>query len=241
MVSAPPEDADVETASAGYASRFDSSVGRWMLRRQLEITMELLRDKGRSTILDVGGGHGQVAPDLARLGHHVTVLASSTRAVSAALRPAITEGSVHLVVGDFREPPVEPRSFDIVISYRLLAHAHDLHGLVAGIARSADRTVLVDYATSSSFNAVADTFFSAKKKVERNTRPFHVLRDNEVNHLFRENGCRLAARRPQFFWPMALHRALRAAWIARGLETLPALVGARALFGSPVIARFDRV
>ena len=240
-MSTPLEDADVETASFGYAKRFDSPVGRWMLDRQLAITLDLLRGKRPSTILDVGGGHGQVAASLSQRGHRVTVLASSPSAVSSGLRPSIRSGAVRLLVGDLREPPVEPRSFDIVLCYRLLAHAYDLPGLIAGLTRPAERTVIVDYASTRSFNAASQLLFSAKKRIEKNTRPFRVLRDAHVALLFGEGGCRPVACRPQFFWPMALHRVLGSAWMARALEAPMAAIGLRALFGSPVIARFDRV
>lgn len=237
----PLEDADVETASAGYASRFDSGVGRWMLERQLLATLDLLSDRTRTSILDVGGGHGQLAPDLARRGHRVSVLASSEAAVSAALKPHVRSGQVRLVTGNLREPPVAPRSFDVVLCFRMLAHAHDLPGLIAGLARPAERSIIVDYATSRSFNAVAGPLFGAKQRVEKNTRPFRVLPNDELEHLFLETGCRSTGRRPQFFWPMALHRALRSALVSRALEAPATLLGMRTMFGSPVIARFDRV
>jgi len=239
-VSAPLEDADVETASLGYAGRFDSSVGRWMLERQLSATLALLPDPGPLKILDVGGGHGQTATALAERGHHVSILASSPKAVNPTLQKAVDAGTVTLIVGDLRQPPVEPRAYDVVLSYRLLAHAYDLDGLVSGLTSTASRCVVVDYATSRSFNALADLFFAAKKQVEKNTRPFRVMSDLAIATAFGKCGFRAAGRRPQFFWPMALHRALGLAPLARALEAPPALLGLRAFFGSPVIARFDR-
>ncbi|HRB12833.1 MAG TPA: class I SAM-dependent methyltransferase, partial [Vicinamibacteria bacterium] len=136
--------------------------------------------------------------------------------------------------------PVDAKSMDAVVSYRLLAHARDLRGLVAGLCRPARVAVIVDYATTRSFNAAADLLFSAKKRVERNTRPFLVMSDAEVSTLFRQNGFHLRERRPQFFWPMALHRALKSPGLSRGLEAAARALGLKALFGSPVIARFDR-
>ncbi|HQZ18832.1 MAG TPA: class I SAM-dependent methyltransferase [Vicinamibacteria bacterium] len=239
-MSAPLEDADVETASAGYARRFDSPVGGWMLATQAGITADLLRDLPGASVLDVGGGHGQIAPVLADRGHRVSVLASSPAAVATTLRPTIDSGRVNLLTGDLRNPPVDAKSMDAVVSYRLLAHARDLRGLVAGLCRPARVAVIVDYATTRSFNAAADLLFSAKKRVERNTRPFLVMSDAEVSTLFRQNGFHLRERRPQFFWPMALHRALKSPGLSRGLEAAARALGLKALFGSPVIARFDR-
>ncbi len=234
------EDADLETASADYAQRFDSPVGQWMLATQADISLDLLTDLPGASVLDVGGGHGQTAPILAGRGFKATVLASSPLAVAATLRPAIDSGAVTLKTGDLGLPPLEPKSVDVVLSYRLLAHARDLPRLIEGLCRSARTAVIVDYATSRSFNAVADLFFGAKKQVERNTRPFAVMSDASVADLFRRNGFHLRKRRPQFFWPMALHRALGSPGLSRALEGLARALGLRSLFGSPVIARFDR-
>lgn len=240
-VTAPLEDADVETASAGYAKRFDSRVGRFMLETQLRVTMEILADLKSPSILDVGGGHGQVGPALAFGGSDVTVLASDPSAVAATLRPMVDAGALSLITGPLNAPPVEERSFDVVVSYRLLAHTHDLPALIAGLTRPARTAVVVDYATKRSFNALADLLFGAKKKVESNTRPFLVMKDADVEALFKKNGFKRRARRPQFFWPMALHRALNSPSLSRSLENVAGMCGLRALFGSPVIARFDRV
>ena len=239
-MNAPLEDADVETASDGYAKRFDSPTGEWMLAVQRGITIDLLRDLPSASVLDVGGGHGQIAPALADRGHRVAVLASSPAAAAGVLRPSLESGRVQLLTGDLRNPPLEPKSVDAVVSYRLLAHARDLPGLVAGLCRPARVTVIVDYATTRSFNAAADFFFAAKKQVERNTRPFLVMSDTQVASLFRQNGFHIRERRPQFFWPMALHRALKSPGLSRGLEAAASVLGLKALFGSPVIARFDR-
>ena len=240
-MSAPPEDADVETASDGYARRFDSAAGRYMLARQMDATLMMLEGLDGASIVDVGGGHGQTAPALANREHAMTVLASAPEAVSASLRPHLDRGAIRLVTGPLREPPLVAEGFDVAMSYRLLAHANDLEGLIAALTRLAKRAVIVDYATTRSFNAVADMMFAAKKGIEKNTRPFLVLRDADVARLFAVYGFRPKGRVPQFFWPMALHRALDAPALSRALEAGAAAFGLRALFGSPVIARFDRV
>lgn len=238
-MNAPLEDADVETASAGYAVRFDSAVGRWMLETQERLTLEILGASNGRTLVDVGGGHGQIAPSLAARGFVVSVLASSAAAIGESLRPSVDASRVRCIVGDLRDPGAAG-PFDVVLSYRLLAHARDLGALIAGLAAGAGTSVVVDYATTRSFNAVADALFGAKKSVEKNTRPFLVFTDARVETEFAKHGFRRVDRRPQFFWPMALHRALGSVALARALEGVARALGLVALFGSPVIARFDR-
>ena len=212
-----------------------------MLETQLKITLDLLRDLDAPTVLDVGGGHGQVAPALAISAAAVTVLASTKEAVAVTLAPVIDAGGLALITGDLRRPPVAPKSFDVVLSYRLLAHCHDLPALIKGMTDTARTAVVVDYATKRSFNALADLLFAAKKNIEHNTRPFLVMRDADIADLFAQHGFKRRERRPQFFWPMALHRALNSPHFSRVLEACAGAIGLRARFGSPVIARFDRV
>ena len=49
-------------------------------------TRDLLRDLPGASVLDVGGGHGQMAPSLTEQGHRVSVLTSSPRAIAPMLK-----------------------------------------------------------------------------------------------------------------------------------------------------------
>jgi hypothetical protein len=121
----------------------------------------------------------------------------------------------------------------------LLPHVSRWPDLVAELARVAHHAVLVDYPTSRSVNAVSGLFFGLKKGVEGNTRPFRVFRDDEVAGAFAVHGFAPTGRRPQFLFPMALHRALGAASVARTLEGAGAGLGLTRLLGSPVILRLE--
>src|SRR3972149_2530813 len=54
------EDADVETSSEAYARRFAGPVGEFFLEVQAAATLDLLRPWPGSSLLEVGGGHGQL-------------------------------------------------------------------------------------------------------------------------------------------------------------------------------------
>jgi len=72
-----PETADIETASDDYAGRFAGAVGAWMLKIQEAAVLDLLQDHPGVTVLDVGGGHGQLAVPLCREKYPVTVVGSA--------------------------------------------------------------------------------------------------------------------------------------------------------------------
>jgi len=233
------EDADVETSSEGYARRFAGPVGRFFLDRQAEATLELLRPFPGASVLDVGGGHAQVTGPLLEAGHAVTILGSDA-SCEARVAEWTATGRARFVAGDLLAPPIPDRSHDVVLSYRLLPHVLRWPELVAVLSRLSRLAVVVDYPTRRSVNAAADLFFGLKKGVEGHTRPFTVFSDADVERAFASHGFVPTGRRPQFFFPMALHRGLRSAGLARALERAASGLGLTRVLGSPVILRLER-
>jgi 2-polyprenyl-3-methyl-5-hydroxy-6-metoxy-1,4-benzoquinol methylase len=191
-------------------------------------------------VLDVGGGHGQLTRPLLDAGFDVTVLASGPDACGADVRALSREGRLRLECGDLLHAPWPDRAFDAVVCFRLLPHARDWRALAAELARLAAVSVVLDYPTLRSVNAVSGALFGLKHRVEGDTRPFTVFRDREVAAALAAHGFEVTARRPQFFFPMVLHRALRSRRLARALEASAAAAGLTRTLGSPVILRLER-
>ena len=233
------EPADIETASDAYAQRFSGSAGSWMLRVQEKAVIGWLRDGEGGAVVDVGGGHGQLAGPMAGAGLAVTVLGSAP-SCAARIRELIDRGQAVFVEGDPTALPFESRSFDAAICIRLLTHSPDWRILVHELCRVARNAVIVDYPASRSVNCLSGMLFGAKKRIEGNTRPFVVFRHAEVAEVFAEAGFEPAGRKPQFFLPMVLHRVLRCPCLSAFLEGCCRCLGLTALFGSPVLARYRR-
>jgi SAM-dependent methyltransferase len=233
------EDADLETSSEAYARRFAGEVGAFFLEVQAEATMDLLRPWARASVLDVGGGHGQLTGPLVEAGHDVTVYASDP-ACEARVRRFTGAGRARFASGDLLRSSFADRSFDVVLAYRLLPHVRRVAELAAELSRLARHAVIVDYPTRRSLNAVAGPCFGLKKGLEGDTRPFQVFRDGEIEGAFAAHGLVPTGRRAQLFFPMALHRALGSAALARGLEGAASALGLTRAFGSPVILRLAR-
>ena len=233
------EDADVESSSEQYARRFAGPVGAFFLEAQARATLAALRPWPGARVLDVGGGHAQTAGPLVAAGYELTVY-GSTPVCAARLKPWLQAGQARFEHGDLLALPFADRSFDAVLCYRLLPHVGHWPELLAELCRVAGRAVVVDYPTRRSVNAVAEAFFGLKKRVEGDTRPYTVFDDAEVEGALRAHGFAPSGRFAQFFWPMALHRALRSAGLARALEGLAAALTLTRRFGSPVILRAER-
>jgi SAM-dependent methyltransferase len=239
---APREDADIEASAPEYALRFSGPVGRWFIESQTRLTLECLDGlPAGSTILDVGGGHAQVAPPLSEAGYRVTV-AGSDPICGELLGPWTSTGAVKFDVADLQNLPYAGPSFDAVVCYRLMAHSIDWMRLIAELCRVARYRVIVEYPSRRSVNLIADALYGLKRSIEgATTRRFALYRPREVSDAFQRAGFAVVQERPQFIFPMVLYRMIASVHLARAAEFPPRLLGLTRRFGSPVIARADRV
>ena len=233
------EDADIETSSDAYARRFSGAVGSFFLERQGAAVLDLLRPWPGASVLDVGGGHGQVTGPLVAAGYAVTVLGSDP-VCEARLHEWTGSGRARFVAADLLAPGLPDRSFDVVLSLRLLPHVRRVPELVATLGRLARFAVVVDYPTRRSVNAVSGLFFGLKRGVEGDTRPFTVFADREIETVFAAHGYSPTGRRPQFLAPMALYRAAGSARLARAVEGTAEALGLTRALGSPIVLRLER-
>lgn len=235
-----PETADVDAATDAYAARFAGPTGQWMLAIQERRTRELLTGLPGASILDVGGGHGQLARPLSTSGHPMTVLASA-EVCRHRLRDLIDSGACAFRVGNLLAQPFSDRSFEVSMSFRMLTHCPQWPKLIKELCRVARSTVIVDYPTSQSLNAIAPALFAAKRGIEGNTREFNLFRHQQVAEAFAACGFRVDRRAPQFFFPMVLHRLLHCQPLSAAIEAACNALPLTRRWGSPVIIRATRI
>ncbi|MBR1837772.1 MAG: methyltransferase domain-containing protein, partial [Kiritimatiellae bacterium] len=222
-------------------TRFRGATGAWMLSVQERAVMRLLRRcvAPGATVLDVGGGHGQLARPLAAAGYKVTVL-SSAESCRHRIADLVDSGAAAFEVGNVVDIPHPDRSFDAVVAVRMLTHCTAWPKLVSEMCRVSRGPVVTDYPTSQSLNAVAPALFAAKKKFEKNTRHWTLFRHRQVREAFEAAGFAPAGRIGQFFFPMVVHRALRCKPLSALLEGCARAVGLSRLAGTPVVGLWTR-
>ncbi len=230
----PRETPDIESSSEDYASRFAGPVGKWFLEVQSRLTLELLSPWPGARVLEVGGGHAQLAGPLTRAGYQVTVTGSHPSCAARLARQLPAE-ALRFVTCDLTRLPFADRSFEVVTAYRMLAHLERWPEFLAELCRVASQAVLVDYPETRSFNIIAERLFAAKLAVEKNTRQYKCFHGKQLRAVLAGQGCGGFTTRPQFFWPMAVHRGLGRAGLSRGMEGLAGALGLRSLLGSPVL------
>ena len=237
---AAPETADIDTSSDDYATRFAGAVGEWMLEVQESITLQLLRTSGARTVLEVGGGHGQLAQPLITAGYALTVLGSD-ESCKRRISSLTDSGTCRFVTGNVIDLPFQDKSFDAVLAFRLLTHCRQWPILIKELCRVARHTVIIDYPTSQSLNVIAPALFAWKKKIEVNTRHWSLFRHREILDEFKKNSYQLSSRRAEFALPMVLHRMLKCRFLSTAMEASYRVCGLTRLLGSPVIIRMTRI
>lgn len=233
-MSAYSETADIETSSESYATRFAGEVGQWFLEVQEQITLSLLDRQSIHTILDVGGGHGQLARPLTRQGFDVTVVGSDT-SCAARTSDLQSSGRFKFQTGDVINLPFPDDSFDTVISFRLLPHCTQWQKLISELCRVARKQVIIDYPPLFSSNLLYKILFPLKLALEGNTRTYTIFSDKEVMNEFRRGSFVEHKRIPEFFLPMVAHRKLKNRKISSSLEAMFRGLGLTSIFGSPTI------
>jgi len=242
---------DVETASEGYRRRFEGPVGEWFLQIQRLAVESFLRKNGTPamTVLEVGGGHGQLAPAIIGLGHrlvvHGSVASCHDRLRQVLDRPAGERPGAAppagFVASGLWSLPFADRSFDGVLAVRLLAHVEKWRELLEEMARVSRGFLIVDYPPLGSLNLLTPVLYGVKKRIEGNTRPYFCYRTGELVRQIEGLGLAVVARERQFSLPMGLHRMLGRPGLSRRLERVSRSAGLTGLVGSPGLLFARRV
>lgn len=236
------ETPDIVTSSDEYAKRFSGRIGEWFLKVQGEATLRMLSSYPGATILDVGGGHGQLVEPLSEQGYRVTVLGSSEACKERIIR-LVENNLCEFKTGNILSIPYADRSFDIIISFRQLPHVKDWKRFVSELTRVARKAVVVDFPSVRSLNYINHIFpssFKVKKGLEADTRQFTLFKESELLRTFEENNFIYAERYAQFFLPMFFHRRLGLPAVSIPIEKIFRILGITGILGSPIIFKLVR-
>lgn len=233
------ETPDIETSSDDYARRFTGAAGRYFLDMQNQGLEHLMGNLASASVLEVGGGHGQLVPTLLRLGCDVTLFGSH-ESTHTRVRDAHPDADISYATGDVLNLPFADRSFDVVVAVRLISHIAAWERLLEEFCRVSRHSVIIDFPSWRSLNALTPMLFPFKKSIEGNTREYSSFFPSRLAAACRRNGFVVQASYSQFFLPMFLHRGLAGArWLQTGERAFRS-VGLTRLFGSPILIRADR-
>ena len=234
---------DYHTSTELYARRFSGKAGEMILCRQNELLSLFLRDIEGKKVLDIGAGHGQTVEVVFSKGGHLTAYGSSEDNFHQ-LRKLIKElpipedkgYRVEFGVGKLYELPFEEKSFDVVISLRMISHVPDWTIFLKELCRVARDSVIIDFAPRSILTSFS---FILKGKMEVASRRFTTQNLNEIKSAAEESGFILRNYERQFMIPVVIHRMLKSR-LFLPLERIARKLRITRFLGGPVIAVFDR-
>lgn len=231
-------EADLDPSTDRYAERFSGPTGEWLLSVQTRAVRKLIAPWKGGTVLDVGGGHAQVARPLLEDGHQVTVLSSTEAAFGQTA--GIDHDALTRVTGDLMDLPFPDQSFDVVTAMRMMAHVGDWRQFITGLTRVARHAVIIDFPVPGGVNALEPLFFGLKKRIEGDTRRFATMNTAQVRGAFSTHGFTPGEAIGQFVLPMVLHRKLKAPKLSGALEGGLGALGLSRALGTPVVMAATR-
>lgn len=233
--------ADPEVARRFDDRRFGGPIGELVAATQARVLANFVgRIQGRP-ILDVGTGTGRAALLMAGGGARVTGVDASDQMLGIARQRAAEQGAeVTFAVGDAHALQFADRSFDVVISLRVIMHTPRWAECVGELCRVADQLVILDYPSARSvawFQSLSRRIVAA---VGGKTEPYRVFSHADIETALDRAGFRVRSIHRQFVLPIALHKAIGSRRFTVTVEDWLDRIGLLALFGSPVTLVAER-
>jgi 2-polyprenyl-3-methyl-5-hydroxy-6-metoxy-1,4-benzoquinol methylase len=233
--------ADPKMARTFDQRRFGGPIGDLVARTQARVLANMVGRIQEREILDVGTGTGRVALLLAHGAAKVTAVDASEEMLAIARRRAEAElVKIRFARGDAHALDFPDRSFDAVVSFRLLMHAPQWRQCLAEMCRVSDRLVIIDYPSATSFA----WFESGARRLARaagmRTEAYRVFTRGTIAAALDENGYRIRSMHRQFVLPIAFHKMLGSRRFTMWIEDILDRIGLLKPFGSPVTLVAER-
>jgi ubiquinone/menaquinone biosynthesis C-methylase UbiE len=227
--------ADPATARTFDDRRFGGPIGDLVASSQAHVLANFVGRISERRVLDVGTGTGRAALLFARGGAQVTGVDASEPMLAVARQRAKDEGlAIRFLTGDAHALEFPDKSFDVVVSLRVLMHTPDWRASVGELCRVAGRLVIVDYPAAGSFALFESVLRRAVHTLGVRTEPYRVFTDREVARALDRHGFRVRSMHRQFVLPIALHKAVGSRRLTLRVERLLERLGLLKLLGSPV-------
>jgi ubiquinone/menaquinone biosynthesis C-methylase UbiE len=233
--------ADPEMARTFDNRRFSGPIGELIATSQSRVLANMAGRINERTMLDVGTGTGRAAFILALGGAHVTAVDASEEMLAIARRRAAEQSlRIKFQRGDAHALDFADRSFDAVVSFRMLMHTPQWKRCVAELCRVAERLVIVDYPSATSVALFESLTRRATHALGAKTEPYRVFTHKTITEAFDRNGFRIRSVHRQFVLPIAFHKAIGSRRFTLWSENLLDHAGLLRPFGSPVTLVAER-
>ena len=222
--------------------RFSGPIGELIAHSQARVLANMVGRIADREMLDVGTGTGRAAFILALGGAKVTAVDASEEMLAIARQRAADQllTTIKFQRGDAHALDFADRSFDAVVSFRMLMHTPQWKRCVAELCRVAERLVIVDYPSATSVALFESLARRAMHAAGVKTEPYRVFTRGAIAEAFDSNGFRIRSVHRQFVLPIAFHKAIGSRRFTNWSERLLDHAGLLKPFGSPVTLVAER-
>ena len=222
--------------------RFSGPIGELIAHSQARVLANMVGRITDREMLDVGTGTGRAAFILALGGAKVTAVDASEAMLAIARQRAADQllTTIKFQRGDAHALDFADRSFDAVVSFRMLMHAPQWKRCVGELCRVAERLVIVDYPSATSVALFESLARRAMHAAGVKTEPYRVFTRGAIAEAFDSNGFRIRSVHRQFVLPIAFHKAIGSRRFTHWSERLLDHAGLLKPFGSPVTLVAER-
>lgn len=233
-------------ADPAVAERFDRAhfggpIGQLVAEREERVLLDFAGHLQGKTVLDVGTGTGRAALVLARNGALVTGVDASEEMLKVArLRSSAEKGAMTFLLGDAHALAFPDRSFDIVVSLRMLMHTVGWQRCLGELCRVAKQYVVFDYPPLMSAAALQVFTRKAVNLAGHSVETYRAISTASVRSTLKVCGFDILRLHRQFLLPIAFHKLVGSRAFTERTEGIFAAMGLSRVFGAPVTIVADR-
>ena len=223
------------------ADRFGGLFGRYLHYVEVNTFISLM-DSSYDSVLDVGAGTGKLSIPSSLQYENVLAVDFSTEMIKVAIENAKKrEIGLKTVVCDAQQLCFHNKTFDCVVSSRMLMHLPDWRKGIAELCRVSKKVVILDFPQLLGFSGFDSLFKRFTKHLISHNQTYETFLVNSITEEFQRNHFKVVLIKGQFFLPFTFHRWLNQPRLSVIIEKFFDTIGFIKLMGSPVIVKAIRI
>lgn len=220
--------------------RYGGSFGCFLRGLEVDAFSSLLGVTNGS-LLDVGAGSGKLCIRCSSKARKIVAVDFSQGMLRLTKCVAESKGvMITTIVCDAHRLCFNNKSFDCVISSRLLLHLTDWKKGISELCRVSKYKVVFDFTPLFSFGGLDSLLKRFIKCFDSNTQTYKSFMVKSVVDELQKHNFHIAALQKQFFLPIAFHRWLDNPGFSERIENFFRIIGLLRLMGAPVTLMAER-
>ena len=220
--------------------RYGGPFGQYLENLEVGTFLSMI-DPESERILDLGAGTGKLSIPLILKSKEVLSVDSSANMLRVAgLKSHKLNIEIIAIISDAHYLSFRDRTFDCVVSSRLLMHLIDWEKGIKEICRVSRKELVIDFPSNLSFASLDILFKRIKRIFLPETQVYNKYSIGDIAKEIKKNGFQVVQTRKEFFIPFTLHRLFNHPKISNKIERIFRKFYITELFGNPVTLKAIR-